>query len=175
MKPKVKPEDQDLFRNAMKGVKQLVTKNLIIKTPTLPIIHRKKLMPEPAEADQFSDHEFLAPVTQEDSLSYSAPGNSTTVMRALRRGQFNIAATLDLHGMTVAEARRALHLFLLECNTQEIRFGLIIHGKGRFNAKPILKNKLNHWLRDTRQVLAFCSAREVDGGRGAVYVRLRGI
>jgi DNA-nicking Smr family endonuclease len=32
---------------------------------------------------------------------------------------------------------------------------------------------VNVWLRQREEVLAFCSARSVDGGTGALYVLLR--
>ena len=37
----------------------------------------------------------------------------------------------------------------------------------------MLKNKLNHWLQQWDEVLAFCSARPVDGGTGAIYLLLK--
>ncbi|HRY16587.1 MAG TPA: Smr/MutS family protein, partial [Candidatus Competibacteraceae bacterium] len=46
-------------------------------------------------------------------------------------------------------------------------------GKGSRHRGPILKQKVNHWLRQRDEVLAFCSARAIDGGTGAVYVLLR--
>lgn len=51
----------------------------------------------------------------------------------------------------------------------------IVHGKGNGSRHrgPVLKQKLNYWLRQRDEVLAFCSARPVDGGTGAVYVLLR--
>jgi DNA-nicking Smr family endonuclease len=39
--------------------------------------------------------------------------------------------------------------------------------------RPVLKGKVNHWLQQRDEVLAFCSARPVDGGTGAVYVLLK--
>jgi len=38
---------------------------------------------------------------------------------------------------------------------------------------PVLKIKVNSWLRQKAQVLAFCSARPQDGDTGAVYVLLK--
>jgi DNA-nicking Smr family endonuclease len=35
-----------------------------------------------------------------------------------------------------------------------------------------LKGKVNRWLRQWNAVLAFVSARQIDGGTGAVYVLL---
>jgi DNA-nicking Smr family endonuclease len=51
----------------------------------------------------------------------------------------------------------------------------IIHGKGlRSRHKgPVIKTKVNTWLRQRDDILAFCSARPVDGGTGAIYVLLR--
>ncbi len=51
----------------------------------------------------------------------------------------------------------------------------IIHGKGyRSGARgPLLKIAVNLWLRRHPDVMAFTSARPIDGGTGAVYVLLR--
>jgi DNA-nicking Smr family endonuclease len=51
----------------------------------------------------------------------------------------------------------------------------IVHGKGKRsgNRGPVLKHLVNHWLQRMDAVLAFGSARAVDGGSGAVYVLLR--
>jgi DNA-nicking Smr family endonuclease len=51
----------------------------------------------------------------------------------------------------------------------------IIHGKGKSSEGklPVLKGKVNSWLRQRDEVIAFCSARPSDGGTGAVYVLLK--
>jgi DNA-nicking Smr family endonuclease len=86
-----------------------------------------------------------------------------------------VAAELDLHGMTSELARSALREFMAECRRRDHRCVRIIHGKGRgsSNRGPVLKGKVNRWLRQRDDVLAFCSARPVDGGTGALYVLLR--
>lgn len=106
-------------------------------------------------------------------IEFARDGLSAKMLRSLRQGKLRIEAVLDLHGLIVEKARGALHRFLGHCQDEEKVLVLIIHGKGRGNSKPILKNKLNHWLRQTEQVLAFCSAKPQDGGRGALYVRLK--
>jgi DNA-nicking Smr family endonuclease len=97
------------------------------------------------------------------------------VLRKLRRGQFSISAELDLHGLRVEEARQALSHFLYHCRVNKKRCVRIIHGKGyrSANNQAVLKSKVNHWLRQHDDVLAFCSARAQDGGTGALYVLLR--
>jgi len=77
--------------------------------------------------------------------------------------------------MNTAQARLAMAAFITQCQTQRIRHVRIIHGKG-FGAAgdaPVLKNRINAWLRQHHDVLAFCSAQHRDGGTGALYVLLR--
>ena len=63
-------------------------------------------------------------------------------------------------------------MFLGECKVQAVSCVLIIHGKGygSKNKSPIIKNKLNQWLRNHSIVWGFCSAQPNNGGTGAVYV-----
>ena len=107
-----------------------------------------------------------------DELLYRREGVQNSVLRRLRRGDYSVGAELDLHGMTVKEARQELARFLHGNRQRCVR---IIHGKGNgsLNRRPVLKSKVNHWLQQRDEVLAFCSARSVDGGTGAVYVLLR--
>jgi DNA-nicking Smr family endonuclease len=82
---------------------------------------------------------------------------------------------LDLHGMTVETAHKALTKFLADCCLMNRKCVRIIHGKGHGSDKkmPILKNKLNQWLRQHDDIIAFCSAQPNDGGTGAVYVLIK--
>ncbi len=110
-----------------------------------------------------------------DRLSFKRAGMQARTMEKLRRGQFNIDAELDLHGMTVTEATAASTRFLEYCRMNDYSCIRIIHGKGRSskNSKPVIKNHLNHWLRQQPAVQAFISAPQRDGGTGAVYVLLK--
>ncbi len=110
-----------------------------------------------------------------DELLYCRPGVQKQTLRKLRRGQFKIEAELDLHGLTVVMAKDELGTFLIRCKTQSKRCVRIIHGKGlgSKNKQPVIKNKINNWLRKRDDVLAFCSARQIDGGTGAIYLLLK--
>ena len=81
---------------------------------------------------------------------------------------------LDLHGLILAEAKQALRDFLARSLATQCRCVRIIHGKGRGSGArgPVLKQAVNVILRRTESVVAFCSARQVDGGTGAIYVLL---
>jgi DNA-nicking Smr family endonuclease len=170
--PKLDEADKALFREAMRGVKPLVQSNKVAPPPrrtTRPA--KKTVFAETNSPDTFSDFEKFDPVSSEELIAFHRPGISDKTLRKLRAGQYNVEAILDLHGMTAIEARGSLHHFLVRCQKRKARHTLIIHGKGL--GKPILKNKLNHWLRQTEIVLAFCSATAKDGHSGALYVLLK--
>jgi DNA-nicking Smr family endonuclease len=100
------------------------------------------------------------------------------VLRRLRRGLLPIDARLDLHGMGAREARMQLELFLRTMRARGERCVLVIHGKGEHSAggMAILRGEIAAWLSQgssSEHVAAFATAREDDGGEGAVYVLIR--
>jgi DNA-nicking Smr family endonuclease len=114
-------------------------------------------------------------VTGEEALSFQRAGVRTQVMRRLRRGLYPIDAELDLHGLSQSAARDELAVFMAHSRDCGFRCVRIIHGKGyRSGARgPVLKTAVNLWLRLHLDVMAFVSARAIDGGAGALYVLLR--
>lgn len=177
-KPELSDLDKNIFQEAMKGVKRLIyTKKITPQPPALPIKPRQKPQLETNNADlfQFSDYDIHQSVGSGELIEYFRSGIQHKMIRKMRTGEYEIEAKLDLHGMIVTEAREGLARFILECQRQGIRQVLIVHGKGRAHHDPILKNKLNHWLRQTSDILAFCSAKSKEGGTGALYVLLKNI
>ena len=114
-------------------------------------------------------------VTGDGPLSFQRAGVRLQVMRRLRRGLYPIEDELDLHGLTQTAARQRLADFLARSRDGGCRCVRIIHGKGyRSGVRgPILKTAVNLWLRRHTDVMAFVSARAIDGGAGAMYVLLR--
>ena len=112
-----------------------------------------------------------------DELNFLRPGLATGTLRKLRRGQWLTQNEIDLHGLTVAEARPALVEFLNACLHDGLRCVRIIHGKGlgSKNGEPVLKRKVAGWLMQRDEILAFCQARRTEGGGGAVVVLLKGL
>ena len=105
------------------------------------------------------------------------------VKRRLRRGQIDIDATIDLHGMRQHEAREALQRFVLARVARGDRTVLVITGKGMRQAegaegmeRGVLRAMLPVWLRDpglTPYIAGWDVAAQPHGGAGAFYVRLR--
>jgi DNA-nicking Smr family endonuclease len=110
-----------------------------------------------------------------DAQTFQRAGVRTQVLRKLRRGLFPIEDELDLHGLNQTAARDQLAQFLAHNRDLGRRCVRIIHGKGyRSGARgPILKIAVDLWLRRHLDVMAFTSARPIDGGTGALYVLLR--
>jgi DNA-nicking Smr family endonuclease len=110
------------------------------------------------------------------ALSFHRAGVRVQVMRRLRRGLYPTEDELDLHGLTQTAARDSLADFIARSRDSGRRCVRIIHGKGyRSGARgPVLKTAVDLWLRRHTDVMAFTSARAIDGGTGAVYVLLRG-
>ena len=168
-------EEIEAFRRAVGPVRRLQHDK--VEHPRSKAAPRPRArQPEPA-ADSFSslrDEWGDQTVAAEDSLLFARPGVQYRQLQRLRRGQLHSAAELDLHGMTVATARAALNEFFAHCSEQRLRCVRIIHGKGGGSGTaPVLKNRLNAWLRQHPDVLAFSSATSQHGGSGALYILLR--
>ena len=175
-KKQLSDEDVALFRDAVKRVTRLHHSGLTPPRKRPPPVPQQTLTDEAQiRRDALTQPFDPADVESGDELHYARPGLQRGVMRKLRRGQFSIRAELDLHGLTVHQADVALAAFLADCHARQLQCVRIIHGKGHSSPgkRPVLKGRLNGWLRRCDDVLAFCSARPVDGGTGAVYVLLR--
>jgi DNA-nicking Smr family endonuclease len=111
----------------------------------------------------------------DDALSFRRPGIGTDVTRRLRKGEWSIQRQIDLHGLRREEAREALAEFVRECTRAGLRCVRVVHGKGLGSPgkEPVLKSKVQGWLIQKNEVLAFVQARPADGGAGALVVLLR--
>lgn len=166
-------DDAALFRAAVKDVKRLKDSGRArAERPPPPPRPRQSEADEQAALAEMRD----GPLPDVgDELAYRADGLQDTAWRKLRRGGYHLGAELDLHGMRADEARLAIVRFLAHAQDVDARCVRIIHGKGlRSKGEgPVLKQRVDGWLRQKKEVLAFCSARREDGGTGAVYVLLR--
>jgi DNA-nicking Smr family endonuclease len=169
-------DDRDLFLEAVADAKRLRSDQVPLRpAPPEPVPRQTEAERARARADMADGRYDPAEYETGEELLYAQPGLDRNLLRRLRRGQFSVQAELDLHGMTVAVARAAVQRFLADAQGSGMRCLRIVHGKGKgsHQREPILKGKVSHWLRQRGDVLAFCSARPVDGGTGAVYVLTR--
>ncbi len=169
-------DDLQALREALADVRPLSVDTVPLRRPAPPPIPHQSRRDEAAVLREMV---LLDPGAGElemgDELIFRRDGVQPTVMRKLRRGQFAIQAHLDLHGLTSAEAKARLAVFLQQCSGNGLRCVRIVHGKGNSSPGkvPVLKPRVAHWLAQRNEVIAYASARQVDGGTGAIYVLLR--
>ena len=110
----------------------------------------------------------------DDQLSFRRPGIGTDVTRKLRKGEWSIQGQIDLHGLRSDEARNAMGQFIRDAKRMGWRCVRVVHGKGLGSPgkEPVLKSKVQRWLVQKKEVLAFVQAKPSDGGGGALVVLL---
>jgi DNA-nicking Smr family endonuclease len=179
----VEAEEAQAFRTAVADVKPLQ------HTPRADAIHKPKPRPRRRPAAVLEDLNAAmpliavaedgspasAPVAGEAVLAFQRAGVRIQEMRKLKRGLYPADDELDLHGFTQAAARDQLADFIVASRDAGYRCVRIIHGKGyRSGGRGgVLKTAVDLWLRRHLDVLAFVSAKAIDGGTGALYVLLR--
>ena len=180
--PRTKPDppgadndDAELFRRAVADVRPLPDRAPPPAPPPPPpraTFRRADDAAALAESLTLGPGELLTENGEE--VAFRRARLAPRVLDRLRRGEFRVADEIDLHGLSAAEARAALGEFLLESRHRDRRCVRVIHGKGRRSGPrgPVLKHAVQVWLRQHDSVLAFASARNVDGGTGALYVLL---
>jgi DNA-nicking Smr family endonuclease len=150
-------------------------------------VHLKPEQPAPIPVQQQRDDEAVLReaisdefdattlLDTDDSLSFRRPGIGTDVTRKLRKGEWTIQRELDLHGLRREDAREVLAAFIREVHRQGIRCVRIVHGKGLGSPgkTPVLKGKVQGWLIQKDEVLAFVQAPGPQGGAGALLVLLK--
>ena len=176
--PRKEPEtlsDTELFREAVRGVAPLKRARHAPQGPKPPPRAR---FTRADEAQVLEESLRLGPdelaVETGDELSYRRLGIGETIIRQLRRGAYRVDREIDLHGLNLRDAHAALNSFLAAAVAADARCVRVVHGKGRRSGPrgPVLKNMVNKVLRKNAAVVAFASARPMDGGTGALYVLL---
>jgi DNA-nicking Smr family endonuclease len=169
-------DDGELFRKLMSGTRPL---KVDVVEPARPKRRAKARFTRRDQADVLRESLEADVENAEsqngDGLLFRHPSVGRRTLRRLARGGFSIQAEADLHGLTTAEARIVLGEFLGDCRQRGFTCVRIVHGKGRRSGHrgPVLKRSVDRWLRQWEGVLAFVSARQIDGGTGALYVLLR--
>jgi len=109
----------------------------------------------------------------EDKDARSNAG-TTGIGEAKRIASLKPGARLDLHGMTVAEAHRALDLFLEDAARRGIEKVLVITGKGNHSASGgVLSKAVRGFLESNPRAGTFGHAARAEGGTGALWIVVR--
>jgi DNA-nicking Smr family endonuclease len=178
--PQKKSSDEELFRDAMKEVREIAEFRRIpfrCKGAT-PV--RKGVVPDDealkAVAEIVAGRRPLDLPDTQEYVEWVSPSYRIDIVRKLREGRFSVQDCLDLHGLILEEAKEGVDAFLAEALKKRLRCVKIIHGRGlRSPSGPVLKEALIEWLacRHWKKIIAFVTARQCDGGLGALYVLLK--
>jgi DNA-nicking Smr family endonuclease len=177
----MKEEEYLLFQQEMQGVKPLKgAGSVFLKTgpqeAEKPGRDYRRRAAERALGpdDNFLPSGFVQPVHPQEVLSFKRNGIQNGVFHSLQMGRYPIDATLDLHLMTVEQARIEVFGFIADCLRLDVRTALINHGKGaQQREQAVIKSCIARWLPMFPEVMAFHSAQRFHGGTGAVYLLLR--
>ena len=173
--------EQEFFATAVGPIKLLPVKHRpgqrasIARVAALPIAVQHQLdelaVMREALSDEFDVQTLL---DTDDALSFRRPGIGTDVTRKLRKGDWSIQGQVDLHGLRREDAREALVDFIKDAARMGWRCVRVVHGKGLGSPgkTPVLKGKVQSWLVQKQEVLAFVQARPAHGGAGALVVLL---
>src|SRR3990167_3409143 len=109
-KPVIDEADLAIFHRAMAGTKVLTHKKVGLKRQSQQPSSQSTPKPHQHTIEQQSllccdENAALKPVRGDESIAYKQIGISHKILRKLRKGQYNVDATLDLHGMTVEDTK----------------------------------------------------------------------
>ena len=169
--------ERNLFVNAVGAVSPLRVQRraMLEKARALPVARQREKDEQAVMHEAISDEfDVESLLDTDEALSYRRDGLGLDVIRQLRKGRWSLQGQLDLHGLRSDEARVALGQFLREAHHVGWRCVRVVHGKGLGSPgkTPVLKNKVQRWLVQKNEVLAFVQARASDGGAGALIVLL---
>ncbi len=167
--------ERNMFTRAIGTVKPIAAKERVFITPPRPAARplQQDLDDKAALSESMSDEFDVSTLLDvDDQLSFRRPGISTDVTRKLRKGEWSLQGQLDLHGLRSDEAREALGQFVRDAKRMGWRCVRVVHGKGLGSPgkEPVLKSKVQRWLVQKTEVLAFVQAKPSDGGAGALVV-----
>ena len=165
----MKPDDEDEFARAMTGVRPLPPDRRGDRVHARPHAHDQRVAPPAPEAPEQGDADAAA-----GADAYAADGVDRRELRKLKRGDYPPGDTLDVHGMTAAQADASVRRFITRSRARH-RCVCVVHGRGLRSPGQVavLKARVRGLLRNHAAILAFADAPRDAGGAGAVYVLLR--
>ena len=177
-------DDQELFRKAMVEVRRLRSRRRVCKDGQGIPHWGQRPGKEETEFGSMEEtlEQFLKCHGEPDCRVGYVEGGARKwdrlLLRKLRNGGFSVQGELDLHGLDQKEAQERMEKFIGQCTRQQLTCVRIVHGKGKNSPHhvPVLKPQIQRWLsfkRLSRFVVAYTSARPVDGGVGAIYLLLQ--
>lgn len=167
-------EEQDLWTKITSGIEPLANRHSHHPAPPPKLeqsfVSERKIIAAPALSSLPPSPPRLPEITPGTTA-----GLDKNTAKRLRRGQMDIEASLDLHGMTQEAALNALSSFVETSFQRGRRCVRVVTGKG-LRGEGVLRGAVPRWLNAMSlrpMVLSFTHALPKDGGEGALYILLR--
>jgi DNA-nicking Smr family endonuclease len=173
-------DDEELFRLGMKDVREIeeFRRILVPRRRHIPVTERRN-----ADEEALKTLEEISkgrqPIRLADTQEYidwvNPAYGGAAIAKKLHEGYFAVQDFIDLHGFTVDEAEVQIDGFLRSSRIRGLRCVKVIHGRGLKSPHgPVLKEALLGWLagRHRKNIISFATARQCDGGLGALYILL---
>jgi DNA-nicking Smr family endonuclease len=189
VKPTPLIPDQEVWQQVVQSARPLKKPANVVPQPLAPLpkIYRPEGVGAAAYAKAEAKQKVPLPAHGDRHAEKPALQMDKRLRQRFERGELPVEARIDLHGMTLANAERALSKFLRDGIAQQKRCLLVITGKGSVRSKDdeigtLQKGRgvLRAWLPDylkrgpwRDQILGLAPARPDMGGTGAFYVLLR--
>ncbi len=186
----ISPEERELWQKVARTAHALHPEHPVRTEPAPKPVAPEVLRPRAplsgfrvGEAATLKRRDDLAP-TLEEALAGQTVRMDSAAYRSMTRGRLKPEGRIDLHGMTLAEARPELVRYILNAHAEGRRLVLVITGKGKRKEDPgpiparigALRHEVPHWLSQPPLrplVLQVATAHLKHGGAGAYYVYLR--
>ena len=170
--------EKNLFIHAVGAVTTLdhAPRVSLSPEPAKPLAQQQRLDDVNVLRESLSDDFDVSTLLDtDDELSYRSQGIGTDVTQKLRKGHWSLQGQIDLHGLRSDEAREALGQFIRDATKRGWGCVRVVHGKGLGSPgkTPVLKAKVQRWLVQKTEVLAFVQAKGSEGGAGALVVLLK--
>ena len=160
MKP---PKDSHLWHEITKGIRPLKHRSPAL-VPTAPTVNTVRI-------DNNRVQEFFDKHTTDLNVN---PQWIDGGKRLHKIGKVMIEARLDLHGYTRQDAQDKLQRFVAMAYHDRLRWILVITGKGHPDNPTTLKKLAPQWFENMPLVTGYGPAKDMHGGGGAFYVRIKG-
>jgi DNA-nicking Smr family endonuclease len=172
-------DEKILYAEAMEGVQKISNDKTLIKRPIPKKVHcvAKENDPRQLLEEAVADKRKLNVANMPEYMEGYAEGTNPITIEKLKNGEFSIQKTLDLHGLSIDDAKVSFEEFIVDSIKSCLNCVKVVHGRGlKSKSVPVLKENLKAWIvraMNRKWVIAFSSARMCDGGPGATYILLK--
>jgi DNA-nicking Smr family endonuclease len=169
--------DRALWRAVTRDVKPFAGANILDETPAQPAI--TKPLKEPIKSG-INQPSLSAKISSTPIPHKSSFQTDKRTHEKFKEGRMELDGTIDLHGLSVAEAHLAFLKFVRMHIRQQSRMLLVITGKGErgrtLGEMGAIRAALPTWINDPdidHSILKYAPASAKHGGTGAFYILLR--